>query len=217
MKKDPRLVAAQLRRPSGTSAAATAAQMNRANEATNLAALDALKIQDTDHVLEIGPGNGKFAGHVLGRGSGVRYAGIDWSDDMVAAAETLNSQYVQSGQAVFRTGSSEDLPFGDNQFEKALAVHTIYFWDNPEIHLSEIRRVLVSKGRFCLAFGEKSFMKMLPFTEHGFQLYDERDARELLVAVGFKVLRCDTHVERGESNTGKIVEKLINIVLCERP
>ncbi|WP_444898862.1 class I SAM-dependent methyltransferase [Microbulbifer sp. VAAC004] len=215
MSKDPQLVAEQLRKPSGALASDTALQMNKANKATNLAALELLRVVDHDHILEIGPGNGKFAVDVLRKGSSIRYTGIDWSSEMVASAKTLNSKHIESGQMDFKVGTSERLPFADSQFEKVITVHTIYFWESIKTHLSEIRRVLVPEGKFCLAFGDKSFMQNLSFTSFGFQLFDESDIRTQLIEAGFRVLCCERHIEYGESNIGDRVEKLINIVLCE--
>ncbi|WP_413664672.1 class I SAM-dependent methyltransferase [Microbulbifer sp. CNSA002] len=215
MSKDPKLIAEQLRKPSGTLASETAQQMNKANEATNLAALTALNVVDGDSVLEIGPGNGKFAVDVIRKGSCVRYTGIDWSSDMVATAKGLNFEYIESGQMDFLVGSSESLPFADKQFDKVLAVHTIYFWDTLKTHLAEISSVLATKGKLCLAFGDKSFMQNLPFTQYGFRLFDEGDICTQLSDAGFKVVSRGKHSEYGESNTGQLVEKKINIIVCE--
>ncbi|AWF80264.1 SAM-dependent methyltransferase [Microbulbifer sp. A4B17] len=215
MSKDPKFVAEQLRKPSGTSATETAQQMNKANKATNLAALKALNVVSGDCVLEIGPGNGKFAVNVLRKGSYVRYTGIDWSSDMVANAKDLNSKYVESGQMDFRVGSSESLPFSDGKFDKVIAVHTIYFWEVLQTHLTEIYRVLVPDGKLCLAFADKSFMQNLPFTQFGFRLFDEGDIRAELSDAGFKVISCGKHSEYGENNTKQLVEKKINIIVCE--
>jgi SAM-dependent methyltransferase len=49
-------------------------------------------------------------------------------------------------------GCSDDLPFSDAAFDKALAVHTIYFWPSPERDLAEILRVLVPDGKLVLGF-----------------------------------------------------------------
>lgn len=212
--KDPRIIAEQLRQPSGTLMEETALQMNEANGATNLAALKMLDISESDHILEVGPGNGKFVADILKQGSGVRYLGIDWSEEIVAAANTLNTDFISSGRASFKSGTSASLPCKNGEFDKALSVHTIYFWDEPQVHLSEIKRVLVPGGKFCLVFGDRAFMQNLSFTNYGFRLYDEKDACEQLAAAGFTISNRAKHFEKGKSNTGEVVEKLVNIIVC---
>ncbi|MEM7468827.1 MAG: class I SAM-dependent methyltransferase, partial [Pseudomonadota bacterium] len=185
MSNDPQGIAAQLRRPSGTGAVGAADQMNKANAAANLKAIKALEISQYDRVLEIGPGNGKFAPDVLAQARDVKYVGVDWSGEMVNAAQKLNASVVDSGAARFYAGESSDLPFEHASFDKALSVHTLYFWEDPVDHLVEIKRVLKPSGRFCLGFGDAAFMENLPFTAFGFQLYDKNMATEILGEAGF--------------------------------
>lgn len=204
----------QSRRPHGDDADAVAAQMNRTNQATNLQAIEVLDVSHHDRVLEIGPGNGRFASEIVNRGVQVTYAGIDWSEKMVASAKKLNRDLVNAGRVEFVFGSSSDLPFGDNCFTKVLAVHTLYFWEEPQLHLAQIRRVLCPGGLFCLCFGDQGFMKRLPFTKSGFALYDAAAAQGILNDAGFAVQRSFQHVEHGESQTGEFVEKLVHILVC---
>ncbi|MEM8933712.1 MAG: class I SAM-dependent methyltransferase [Acidobacteriota bacterium] len=214
MARSPRETAAQLRRPHGPEADAAATRMNRVNAATNHRAIDALGISARDRVLEIGPGNGHFVESLIDRAPGVSYVGLDWSEEMVTAARRGNARLVESGVAEFRVGTSSRIPVGEGTIDKALAIHTIYFWDDPRSHLAELRRVLKPDGILCLGFGDRRFMERLPFTAHGFRLYDRDTAVEQLEAVGFRIERSVEHLERGESNTGAIVEKLVHLLVC---
>ena len=152
---DPKLIATQLRCPHGKDGAEVAKRMNQNNKSTNLVAISELAVVEGDSVLEIGPGNGAFVSAVLGDRPNVRYTGIDWSADMVATAKSINSKLVESGKASFVHGNSDHLPFADNTFTRALAVHMIYFWEPVENHLAEIMRVLRPNSEFCLCFGDK--------------------------------------------------------------
>lgn len=214
MKPDARETAAQLRKPHGARAASAAERMNEANRATNLRAIAMLGIESGDRVLEVGPGNGAFTGTILSSADGVMYDGLDWSKEMVAEARRKNRVFVTAGMARFSHGSSAALPFAHESFHRALAVHTIYFWDNAHAHLNELRRVLIPGGRLCLAFGDASFMRGLPFVEHGFDLYDVERATNALEAAGFAVLEVAEHLETGTSNSGDVVDKKINLVLA---
>ncbi len=205
-------MAAQLKAPSGADGLAVAKQMNENNGAANLAAIELLGLQSGHRVLEIGPGNGGFVGAIVSRADHISYTGVDWSADMVGAATALNRVLVDNGRVCFEQASSAALPYGNASFDRAVAVHTLYFWDSPTAHLKEIRRVLSPGGKFCLAFGDRQFMAKLPFTEHGFNLYDDVQATALLTDCGFSDLNHHVHRETGRSNDGSMVEKTINII-----
>lgn len=212
---DDRELAAQLRCPTGADAAEVAGRMNEANRALNHKCIDLLQLAAAERVLEIGPANGAFVTDIVGAAEGIAYTGLDWSADMVAEAQRNNSRAVSSGAARFLRGSSDNLPFAEDHFDKILTVHTLYFWENPVRHLAEIRRTLKPRGRFCIAFGDREFMQQLPFVPFGFRLYHDTAGQQLLRESGFEVLDCQQHRETDVSNTGEVVEKLINIALCQ--
>ena len=188
--------------------------MNQANQGANRACLELLQVAARDRVLEIGPGNGAFVADIVASAKHVSYTGLDWSAEMVDVAGRHNQTLVQRGQATFLQGSSYALPFGRASFDKVLSVHTLYFWEDPERHLNEIRRVMKPGGLFCLAFGDRAFMQTLPFVAHGFSLYDLPRAERILRASGFDVLVQRQLQETGHSNTGDVVKKIINIIVA---
>lgn len=212
---DSRTLASQLRHPSGEHASEVALNMNSANGELNLKCINFLNLQNSESLLEIGPGNGAFAKDIVKRADNLSYTGVDWSSDMVAEAKCINEDIVTLGQATFQQGNSSQLNFDSNIFDKVLTVHTLYFWDKPLEHLVEIRRVMKPQGLFCLAFGDSSFMKGLPFVPYGFELYDKELACSLLQEAGFRLLNAEYYVEQGLSNTGEVVDKIINIIICE--
>lgn len=211
---EPEELGAQLRCPSGAEALDVARQMNEANRAVNHACIDLLRMAAEDRVLELGPGNGAFASDIVSAADDVRYTGLDWSAAMVAEAEKINAELVAAGRASFHQGSSDGMPFPAASFDKLLSVHNLYFWEYPMDHLAEVRRVIKPGGLFCIAFGDRSFMKDLPFVPFGFALYDSEEVQALLREAGLRVLDSQQHHETGRSNTGEIVEKVINIILC---
>lgn len=213
---DPKSLAAQLRCPSGQAGIDAAGKMNQTNKATNFAVFAELAVVDGDSMLEIGPGNGGLISTLLADKPNVRYTGIDWSQDMVEEARRLNRELLASNRVSFVRGSSECLPFADGAFNKAFSVHTIYFWQRPEDHLAEIARVLRPNGRFCLCFGDETFMRNLPFARYGFQLYETSQLVRKLNVAGFHVTRSLLHEEIGESNAGEPVRKQIKIIVCSR-
>ncbi|MBU2708069.1 class I SAM-dependent methyltransferase [Zooshikella marina] len=211
---NPKEIATQLRCPSGKKAPEIAQQMNQANYQINNKCINLLHITVNDHILEIGPGNGAFAQKVIESATNVSYKGLDWSSAMVNEAKIHNQQLIASNNASFHQGSSSAIPFSSSSFNKALAIHTLYFWDSPFLHFAEIHRVMKKDGLFCIAFGDKSFMKDLPFSPFGFNLYHSKEVEQLLAIAGFQVQTVQQYYETGLSNTGATVEKLINVILC---
>lgn len=208
------LLASQLRCPDGAEAPEVAQRMNEANRSVNHNCIELLQIKTSDSVLEIGPGNGAFAFDITNLAENVSYVGLDWSTAMVDEAERLNETLVRMGRAQFRQGNSEHIPFEAGSFDKVLTVHTLYFWEQPTKHLAEIRRVLKPYGLFCIAFGDRAFMKDLPFVPYGFELYDNAMASSLLQSAGFRLVDTHQYRERGRSNTGDLVDKITNILVC---
>lgn len=182
---DFKAVAAQLANPDGEAGIKTAARMNISNGDMTRYAIDLMVYPAAAHVLEIGPGNGSFASHVLSKGDDIRYTGVDRSATMVHEARQINKAHIEAGRVRFEHTNGKAFPFPDRSFDNVFTVNTLYFWENPGTQLTEIRRMLKSGGTFCLAIASRAFMERLPFTAYGFTLYTPETAQELLVANGF--------------------------------
>lgn len=111
----------------------------------------ALDLNQDDKYLEIGFGSGffikKYASHVS------KISGIDYSEDMVKLAGSINKKLVESGKAEFIQGKAFSLPWNDNEFSKVAGIETFYFWPEPEISLKEIYRVLKPGGKLVIEMG----------------------------------------------------------------
>jgi SAM-dependent methyltransferase len=59
---------------------------------------------------------------------------------------------LRNGRVELKLGVSEHLPWPADCFDKAYAVHTIYFWRQPARDLAEIHRVLRPGGRLVLGY-----------------------------------------------------------------
>ncbi|MCV2218056.1 class I SAM-dependent methyltransferase [Thauera sp. Sel9] len=206
--------AAQLRCPSGGQALEMAQKMNEIHGTLNRKCIELMHIRPGDCVLETGPGNGAFAGEIVGDLENVFYTGIDWSSDMVMQARTLHADLIESGRVEFLLGDSSAIPFEAQCFDKALTVHTIYFWDDPAGHLVELERVLKPGGLLCIAFADRTFTEKMPFAQLGFKLYHAQDVRALLEDSGFLVQDVRQIAETSTTETGEIVDKLFNVILA---
>ena len=137
-----RSIGEQLRHPTGLAGRVAGALMRIANERPNSLAVEALRIEPHDTVLELGFGPGRaieaiacqaFAGHVYG---------VDHSSLMHRQASRRNWLAIREGRVTLRRASFDCLPFDQACIDKLLAVNVIYFWDDLVGIAREIRRVL---------------------------------------------------------------------------
>lgn len=207
-KKEIQELAGQLRSPEGEQGVDVGQKMHETNINMTMSAVDALKLVDEDHILEIGHGNAAHAKHILSRASGIQYTGLDISRTMQEEAQRINASAIDHGQASFHLYGGETFPFPDDFFHKIMTVNTIYFWENPLAVLGEAHRVLKSNGLLSIVFAQKSFMEELPFVEYGFKLYDDEDIERLVEQTPFQIIHTQTEMEQVESKDGSNVERM---------
>jgi ubiquinone/menaquinone biosynthesis C-methylase UbiE len=121
-----------------------------------ICAMDAVGIDERDHILDIGCGHGRGLTELAARARNGRVVGDDPSGLMVEIARERNLSLIQSGRADVIPATVESLPFPDGSFEKVLCVHVLYFWKDLDAPLHEIARVLKPGGRLGLLFRTRS-------------------------------------------------------------
>jgi SAM-dependent methyltransferase len=121
----------------------------------NLAVLRSLDLQAADRVLELGCGRGRTVASAAQVVTTGHVTGIDHSEVVIQSGTRRYRRFLQQGRVSLKVADSSQLPFLDTSFDKAFAVHTLYFWANPLLHLREVRRVLTSQGRFALGVRKK--------------------------------------------------------------
>jgi ubiquinone/menaquinone biosynthesis C-methylase UbiE len=196
-------LAAQLRQPHGDFGIEVAAKMNQNNIYVNRRSIDILAIAPGEKVLEIGMANGYFCEEIVRTRQAV-YTGCDFSELMVAAAKKLNAGRVETLQASFHLCEAANLPFPDSTFDKVFTVNTLYFWEDPQQALAEIRRVMKPDGKLVVGIRSKASMQQLPMVQYGFTLYDNEGLERTLEHAGFhavKVLAEDEPVISVEGKT----------------
>lgn len=157
--------------------------LNRGNLRSNELALKHLREMPLESVLEIGFGGGWLIGELLKESAGVRVAGLDHSETMVAAARKRFA--ADSHRVQIQCGRAEQLPFPAESFSHVCSVHTAYFWDEPERVVGEIHRVLRRGGIVVLGIHSKTKLETQPLTRHRFRLYEPQALVDLLNAKGF--------------------------------
>lgn len=200
-----KLMASQLRRPSGLLAKITGRRMNKANELLYHLTLNNLDVKESDKILEIGFGNGKYFATLNSMAENLRIYGMEHSPEMVEDAKSKNKKLIRSNILKVEVGSSDKLPFEDGMFDKIYCINVIYFWENPAQHLQEINRVLKPGGKFLIGFRPKENLATFEFTKFGFKLFFEEELKSLVSENGFQFVKMengkDLEIKMQQENT----------------
>ena len=175
----------QYRRPTGIIGGIIGKRMARQHQQENIWTVSLLKAQPTDHILEVGFGPGIAIEHLAALTTQGYIVGIDFSHAMVRAARKRNLEAIKAGRVSLHYGDVINLPFGDNTFDKALGVHTLYFWSDPISALAEIKRVIKPGGVLALTILPK---EQWPGSETGTGpclVYTGNDVMKLMMDAGF--------------------------------
>lgn len=179
-------LAAQLRCPQGETGIETGLNMNTGNQAMISDTLDILNLGPNTDVLELGPGNAQHLAALLEQYKIRSYHGLEISATMCEEAATLN-KHIKETDIRFSCYDGLRLPFENGSFDAVFTINTIYFWEQPQLLLNEIARVLKPGGKLFLTFAEASFMRQLPFVQYGFTLYDTEKVAELIKETKLKI------------------------------
>jgi ubiquinone/menaquinone biosynthesis C-methylase UbiE len=152
----------------------------------NRIALDLLDLHADDRFLDVGFGAGHAlasAGRVVTSGF---LAGIDHSDVMFRRARARNARLLRCRRLELIPADSTTIPYADDCFNKALSMHTIYFWKDAESQLKELRRVVSSDGRILIGYrpsDDRKFVQAFPTAIYRIRSVAEIEA--LVVQAGF--------------------------------
>ncbi|MCP5045757.1 MAG: methyltransferase domain-containing protein [bacterium] len=192
---DPKEIAKQLRKPEGPAGIFMGSEMNTTNAFMTTTTFDMMNVEDNDHILEIGFGNGHFIGDLLNRAQGVKYDGLEISDVMMEEAGRKNREWIDRGVCKLTLGDVERMPYNDETFNKIVTINTSYFWEDPEEVVMHLYRVLKPGGSVCITSRPKEDMIKLEFARYGFIILFTEELEALLTDVGFKDFSCEVKTD----------------------
>lgn len=204
-------LAQQLGKPDGEQGINVANMMHDSNIGMTISTYNALNLTKNDTVLELGHGNGKHIKEILSIADDITYTGLEISNLMKTEAE---SQALKNTSFVLYNGTI--IPFEGEVFNKVMTVNTIYFWQEPIKLLNEVYRVLKTKGILTICFAHKQFMETLPFSQHGFNLYDDDKLANLVAQTNFKLISIIQHKEQVRSKADEMVERVYSVATLQK-
>lgn len=130
--------------------------MARETWSQNLRVMNALGIDQSDRVLDVGCGHGRSLTELAARASKGHVVDADASELMVKIATQRNRHLIAAARIEVVNATAESMPFPDDSFDKVLCVHVLYFWRDLDRSLRETARVLKPGGRLGLLFRTKA-------------------------------------------------------------
>jgi SAM-dependent methyltransferase len=209
-------MAGQLARPTGDIGVAVGDYMTNLNSRLISAAYALLSPPVDGQLLEIGFGNGKLISTLLETAPGLTFSGVEVSATMVREAERVNRALEHEGRVKFYLADVDRLPFPGGIFDRAVAVNSIYFWQDQLKGLREIQRVLCDDGFLVLASmtPETSARSPAARPEFGFKILDAESLTALHRQAGFKRVKCDVYEEEAKRLDGSTFRRAYYMVLA---
>jgi len=180
-----KLLAKQLRNPSGLIGKYVSRWMNRSNVAIYQTALELVVKSNRGRFLEIGFGGGALLNMAVTCGCFSKVTGIDASLDMVKLVRRDLHTHIRQGELEVKYGDITDLPFTPKSFDTVVSLNTIYFWSSLKAGVSECSRILSEDGILVLGFDDKTEMSQWQGHSYGFAMYDVDEVKAVLDSFGF--------------------------------
>ncbi len=176
----------QLRDPQGWGGWLAGAVMRFANEECNRLAVETLRVEPGDTVLEIGCGPGHALALLAARAPHALIHGVDQSDLMISQASARNRKAIREGRVRLHRGDFALLPMSDQSVDAILAVNVAYFWQRADVTLGELRRVMRPGAQLVIYVTDRMSMQNWRFASSKTHVHwDASTLRAALRRAGF--------------------------------
>ena len=150
----------QLRQPFGFAAKLKNWATTSQNKTISSWAIEQLRIQPYQHILEIGYGNG-ITLHETAKKLRIGFlAGIDESLNSYEQAHKKNKRYIEQELMQLHIGSVESLPYPAHYFHSIYSMNAYSSWKEPQYKFMQLGNLLKSGGKLITLFQPQS-----PITE----------------------------------------------------
>lgn len=163
-------IAKQFSNPVGVGGRMISFVMNRQNHPLYEETIRLLALSDTDSILDIGCGNG-YVLNMLASQNNSMLTGIDPSESIIQDAVKRCHKSVKIGRTTLLCQNVNQMSFDDDFFSKAYSINTVYFWENLNNTMQEIRRVLKPNGFFINTFYSDETLSRFSHTQFGYKRF----------------------------------------------
>lgn len=203
---DPEELARQLRKPTGAIGLQVGTMMNSFNRPIYEDVLKLLHLKNSDHLIELGFGNGHFLGEYFRLNSTITVTGIDYSASMCDEAAKFNKTWIEAGKLRILNENAASTSVPDESADFLIALNNIYFWHPVEDYIREIHRMLKKNGSLILGFSPARNMQDEFYKNGNFLVYEAENVINLVRPWGFSGFSVSEHPVSIELIDGKILE-----------
>lgn len=165
--------------------------MNKGHSPVVSWAFQFLPFFDGQKLLDIGCGGGANIARLLAQYPSSVVDGVDYSQQSILLSKKINADAIPKRCNIYY-GNVKSLPFSDESYDGAVAVETIYFWQDIALCFQEVRRILKREGYFVIVC-ELSNPKMGKIWSERCEemtVYKPEKVKKLLLEAGF----CDVEI-----------------------
>lgn len=110
--------------------------------------VEKLDLEPRERALDLGCGNGRIAEHISDI-TGARMIGLDFAAEVIKRAQQRTID--KKSRLTYVVGNMDELSFEDGSFDAAVSIDTLYFVENIDTTIRELKRLLKpSTGRLAI-------------------------------------------------------------------
>lgn len=187
----------QLRFPTGLGGKEIGEAMMEGNSDVVERSISKIDFSPGIKICDIGCGPGYSLMKLAKKVDSGEIVGVDLSKEMVEMASDNNRKDVDNGLVRVAKSSTPNLDFESNYFDYVMAINVVYFWDEVDPHINEVKRILKTGGKFIIYMvGVENIEKRVGSLGEIFNLYSSDFIKNKLENFGFEIIEDDRFLRR---------------------